>query len=159
MSADLPSAAYPSPDSAARFYEAVVQRLQAVPGVEQASVSQGLPLQGVQWGEGLRVPGIRESLLVRLKLVDPWYFGALQIPVETGRGIEDRDRAGVPLAAVSVVVGRSASGTADSTATTLESMQIRCTRAAAICAGLACAFNCQLCRAARLAAPGSSFMM
>jgi putative ABC transport system permease protein len=96
MSVDLPSAAYPSPDSAARFYESVVQRLQAVPGVEQASVSQGLPLQGVQWGEGMVLPGMRENLLVRLKLVDPWYFGALQIPIEAGRGIENRDRAGAP---------------------------------------------------------------
>ena len=39
MSTDLPSAAYPTPASAARFYEAVVQRLRSVPGVEQASVS------------------------------------------------------------------------------------------------------------------------
>lgn len=96
MSTDLPSAAYPSPASATRFYEAVVQRLQAVPGVEQASVSQSLPLQGVQWGEYLNVPGVNQPLLVRLKLVDPWYFGTLQIPVETGRGIESRDQAGAP---------------------------------------------------------------
>jgi predicted permease len=96
MSADLPSTAYPSPESAARFYEAVVQRLQAVPGVEQASVSQGLPLQGVQWGEYLSLPGVKEFVLVRLKLVDPGYFGALEIPVETGRGIEKGDRAGAP---------------------------------------------------------------
>ena len=96
MSTDLPSAAYPSPDSAARFYEAVVERLQAVPGVEQASVSQGLPLEGVQWGEYMTLPGVKEFLLVRLKLVDPRYFGTLQIPVESGRGIEDRDRAGAP---------------------------------------------------------------
>ena len=75
---------------------AVVQRLQAVPGVEQASVSQGLPLQGVQWGEYLSLPGVKEFFVVRLKLVDPWYFGTLQIPVEAGRGIEDRDRAGAP---------------------------------------------------------------
>jgi len=96
MSTDLPSAAYPSPASAARFYEAVVQRLQTVPGVEQASVSQGLPLQGVQWGEYMRLPGVEQPLLVRLKLADPWYFSALQIPIESGRGIEKRDRAGAP---------------------------------------------------------------
>jgi len=96
MSTDLPSAAYPSPDSAARFYEAVVERLQTVPGVEQASVSQGLPLEGVQWGEYMTLPGVKEFLLVRLKLVDPRYFGTLQIPLESGRGIEDRDRAGAP---------------------------------------------------------------
>jgi putative ABC transport system permease protein len=96
MSTDLPSAAYPSPASAARFYEAVVQRLKAVPGVEQASVSQGLPLQGVQWGEYLSLPGVKDFFLVRLKLVDPWYFGTLQIPLESGSGILDRDRAGAP---------------------------------------------------------------
>jgi putative ABC transport system permease protein len=96
MSADLPTAAYPSPDSATRFYAAVVQRLQAVPGVERASVSQGLPLQGVQWGEYLYLPGVRQPLLVRLKLVDPGYFGALGIPVAAGRGIESGDRAGTP---------------------------------------------------------------
>jgi putative ABC transport system permease protein len=96
MSTDLPSAAYPSPASAARFYDAVVQKLRAVPGVEQASVSQGLPLQGVQWGEYLNLPGVNDFFLVRLKLVDPWYFGTLQIPLGSGRGIEDRDRVGAP---------------------------------------------------------------
>ena len=44
----------------------------------------------------MNLPGVSESLLVRVKLVDPWYFGALQIPVESGRGIENRDRAGAP---------------------------------------------------------------
>ena len=96
MSADLPSTAYPSPESAARFYEAVVQRLRAVPGVERAGLSQRLPLQGEGWGEGMHLPGVARGFNVGLKLVDPWYFGTLEIPVESGRGIEDRDRAGAP---------------------------------------------------------------
>ncbi len=96
MSADLSSAAYPTPERAASFYEAVIQRLRAMPGVEQASVSQGLPLQGVQWGEYLSLPGMKQLLLVRVKMVDPGYFGTLQIPIVTGRGIEGRDRAGHP---------------------------------------------------------------
>ena len=96
MSADLPSTAYPAPESAARFYEAVVRRLRAVPGVDQASVSLDLPLQGVRWGEWISLAGVKEALLVRVKMVDPWYFATLQIPVEFGRGIEDRDRAGAP---------------------------------------------------------------
>ncbi len=96
MSIDLPAAVYPSPASAARFYAALVERVQSVPGVEQASLSQSLPLQGVQWGEYMSLPGTKEILLVRLKLVDPRYFATMQIPVETGRGIEDRDRTGAP---------------------------------------------------------------
>ena len=67
-----------------------------MPGIEQASVSIGLPLEGVRWGEFLSLPGVKEVLLVRVKMVDPWYFATLDIPVESGRGIEDRDRAGAP---------------------------------------------------------------
>jgi predicted permease len=95
MSVDLPSAAYPDPQRATRFYEEVVERLRAVPGVEQASVAQDVPLQGVGWGEGMIIPG-RGAFGVGLKLVDPWYVGTFDIPVESGRGIEERDRAGAP---------------------------------------------------------------
>jgi len=95
MSTDLPPAAYPTPESAARFYDAVVQRLRSVSGVEQASVTHRLPLQDVGWGEGMAVPGTT-GFNVGLKPVDPWYFGTMQIPLESGRGIEDQDRAGTP---------------------------------------------------------------
>jgi predicted permease len=95
MSIDLPTAAYPNAQSATRFYEAVVERLRAVPGVGRATVALRLPLQGEGFGEGFILPG-RGAFGVGLKLVDPWYFGTLGIPVESGRGIEERDRAGHP---------------------------------------------------------------
>jgi putative ABC transport system permease protein len=95
MSTDLPPAAYPTPESAARFYDVVVQRLRSVSGVEQASVTHRVPFQDVGWGEGMAVPG-KPGFNVGLKPVDPWYFGTMQIPLESGRGIEDRDRAGAP---------------------------------------------------------------
>jgi len=100
MATNLPPAAYPTPDSAARFYDAVVQRLRSVPGVEQASVTHRLPLQGAGWGEGMNVSGTAEFFGVGLKPVDPWYFGVMQIPLESGRGIEARDRAGAPAVTV-----------------------------------------------------------
>ena len=96
MSTDLPSAAYPTAKSAVTFYKAVVERLRGVHGVEQASVTHRLPLQGVAWGEFISLPGVEEPLLVRIKMVDPRYFATLGIPVVSGRGIEDRDRAGTP---------------------------------------------------------------
>jgi putative ABC transport system permease protein len=95
MSVNLPSDAYPNPQKATRFYEEVVERLRAVPGVEQASVTQNIPLQGVGWGEGMGIR-IGEGFGVGLKLVDPWYFGTFDIPVKSGRGIEEQDRAGRP---------------------------------------------------------------
>ena len=96
MSTDLPSAAYPNAASAVRFYNNVVQKLRSVPGIEQASVTHVVPLEGERWGEGLHLPGTAVSFNVGLKPVDPWYFGTMQIPVESGRGIEDRDRVGSP---------------------------------------------------------------
>jgi putative ABC transport system permease protein len=100
MSTDLPPAAYPVPGSATAFYDAVVERLRSVPGVEQASVTHKLPLQGAGWGEGMAMPGMKQFFNVGLKPVDPWYFSTMGIPLESGRGIEDRDRAGAPLVTV-----------------------------------------------------------
>lgn len=114
MSTDLPAAAYPTPESAEAFYKAVVERLRLVPGVELASVTHRLPLQGVGWGEWITLPGVKEPLLVRVKMVDPWYFAALGIPVESGRGIEDRDRAGFPpVMVINQEVARNLSGRFD----------------------------------------------
>jgi putative ABC transport system permease protein len=96
MSTDLPSTAYPTPESATTFFKTIVERLRSVPGIEQASVSLGLPLEGVQWGEFIGLPGVKEGLLVRVKMVDSRYFATLEIPVVSGRGIDDRDRAGAP---------------------------------------------------------------
>ncbi len=96
MSTDLPSTAYPTPESATTFYDAIVERLRSVPGVIHASLALDLPLQGVRWGEWISLPGAKEALLVRVKMVDPGYFATLDIPVESGRGIEDRDRSGAP---------------------------------------------------------------
>jgi predicted permease len=96
MSTDLPSRAYPTPESAVTFYESVIGQLRSSPGVEQASVALDLPLQGVQWGEFISVAGANAGFVIRVKMVDPWYFATLEIPVESGRGIEDRDRHGAP---------------------------------------------------------------
>lgn len=96
MSADLPTAAYPTAASATSFYAALVERLRSMPGVEEASVTLNVPLDGVEWGEFVETPGAKERLLVRVKMVDPGYFRTLEIPVQSGRGIEDRDRAGAP---------------------------------------------------------------
>ena len=96
MSADLPLAKYPTPESAVQFYQAATERIQTVPGIERAAVSQDLPLQGVRGGELMIVRGFSEPLVVRFKRVDPQYFKTLDIALESGRGIGDRDRAGAP---------------------------------------------------------------
>jgi putative ABC transport system permease protein len=96
MSADLPLAAYPTPESALYFYQAAAEGLQAIPGVEHAAVSSDLPLQGVRQGEGIGIPGRDGGLTVPYKRVDASYFRALDIALLAGRGIGEQDRPGAP---------------------------------------------------------------
>jgi len=94
MSVDLPARAYPTPEKAALFYQAVAERTQAAPGVAQVGLATHLPLQWIGNGEAVQVPGQKELVRVRFKRVDPGYFRALGIPVLAGRGITAQDRDG-----------------------------------------------------------------
>lgn len=96
MSTDLPARAYPTPEKAAAFYEALTRRLQLAPGVSQAGLATQLPMQWITNGEGLLAPGIGQIVRVRFKRVDSGYFRALGIPVLSGRGIQENDREGSP---------------------------------------------------------------
>jgi predicted permease len=96
MSVDLPAGAYPTPERAALFYQAVSERIQAAPGVAQVGLATHLPLQWIGNGEAVQLAGRKELIRVRFKRVDPGYFHALGIPVLAGRGITARDRDGSP---------------------------------------------------------------
>ncbi|MCP4898905.1 MAG: ABC transporter permease [bacterium] len=96
MALDLPLAAYPTPASATQFYEAVVARVEAVPGVEHASLSTDLPLQQIWQGEAMLTLAYDADISIRYKRVDSHYFEALEIPLIAGRGLTDRDIADAP---------------------------------------------------------------
>jgi len=55
-----------------------------------------LPLEWIDNGEVMQLPGLEKPVRVRCKRVDPGYFRTLGIPVLAGRGITDRDVAGSP---------------------------------------------------------------
>ncbi len=110
MSAELPPGAYPTPERAALFYQAIAQRVQSVPGVTKVGMSSHLPLRWIGNGEGIQIAGVEKMVRVRLKRVDPGYFAMLDIPVLSGRGITDQDRPGAPQIIVinQALVGRLA---------------------------------------------------
>ena len=99
MAIDLPYARYPSGNHLAAFYPILIERLRAIPGVTDASISGDVPLEGTG-GENLRMPGSDERLLVRFKRADAGYFATLGIGVVAGRGFTPEDRAGAPYVAV-----------------------------------------------------------
>ena len=95
---------YATPEAQMGYYQTVLERVRAVPGVETAGVIRDLPLQGN--GELVR-PGIPGRVLApdqmpaaQLHQVSTDYFQAMGIPLQEGRGFEPTDRRGAPLAFV-----------------------------------------------------------
>jgi putative ABC transport system permease protein len=95
MSVDLSRERYPTRPHLTAFYRAVVDRLEATPGIESASVSGDIPLEGTG-GEYLQLPGRSARLLIRFKRVDPGYFNTMGIALAAGRGFTVDDHADAP---------------------------------------------------------------
>jgi putative ABC transport system permease protein len=93
----LPHVRYNTAAKTAGFYEQLLPRLRALPGVKAAGVATTLPGQGYGGDSRFTLPeypdfagGAVQDAIVRG--ADPGYFGALQIPLLSGRFFEDRER-------------------------------------------------------------------
>ena len=92
---------YATDEASMGYYQTVLERVRAVPGVEAAGVIRDLPLLGN--GELVR-PGIPGRPLApdqmpaaQLHQVSTDYFKAMGIPLQEGRSFEPTDRRGAPL--------------------------------------------------------------
>jgi predicted permease len=93
----LPDARYDSGAQTAAFFEQLLPRLRALPGVKAAGVVTALPGQGYGGDSRFTLPehpdfagGAVQDGVIRG--ADPGYFSALQIPLLSGRFFEDRER-------------------------------------------------------------------
>jgi putative ABC transport system permease protein len=92
---DLPRTTYPDSAASIRFFEQLLPRLQEVPGVEAATLSDGLPAAGngviaVQI-EGKAYPQNSDYPLAREGIVTAGYFETFQAPVVSGREFSRTD--------------------------------------------------------------------
>jgi putative ABC transport system permease protein len=104
MNLALPSAKYASDTSQIAFFDALLPRLAAIPGVRSAGAASSVPLTG-GWNrsftvEGISVPEGEVGPYGNFRTVYPGFFATLRIPVVRGRGFTDADRAGAPRVAV-----------------------------------------------------------
>lgn len=108
MRISLPPAKYPDDPSRARFVSRVVDELKALPGVQSATASLGLPLNvGVMapfLADGQPVTPISERPAGVWTSVTPGYFRTLGIPLLEGRDFTDADDGHAPQR---VIVSRS----------------------------------------------------
>ncbi|MFL5580253.1 MAG: ABC transporter permease [Gemmatimonadaceae bacterium] len=86
------------------FYDRVLAGVSALPGVEAAAYTSGLPMVLTGGIGGVEIPGeeVRNRRVegVSLRWVTPRFFSALGIPIVRGRGVEAGDRLGRPGVAV-----------------------------------------------------------
>ena len=100
LNLDIPAARYPDVGAQSRFYERLLERVRALPGVAAASTTSGAPASGIATtfsfaieGRPAATPSGREDP-VPLRAVMPDYFRTLGIPVLHGRTVEPTDRQG-----------------------------------------------------------------
>ncbi len=109
---DLPRSTYPDSAASIRFYEQLLPRLQALPGVEGATLSDGLPAAGngsipVQI-EGKAYPQASDYPLAREGIVTPGYFETFQTKLVGGREFSPADiAASQPVAIVNQSFART----------------------------------------------------
>ncbi|HZN03928.1 MAG TPA: ADOP family duplicated permease, partial [Candidatus Polarisedimenticolia bacterium] len=97
-SINLPESRYPTPKEFAAFHQRLLQRLRGLPGIDAASITSGLPMDGngtmmeVYLDEAPAAPdGPAPS--AQWRLVSPGYFRTMGIPLRAGRDLEERDLA------------------------------------------------------------------
>ena len=93
---EIPSQRYSTPAARQGFFETMLARLAALPGVEHAAVANVLPFQGgsdilFSLEDGLG-PDRRDRGAANVRRISPEYFHALHISIRAGRGFTDQDR-------------------------------------------------------------------
>jgi len=95
----LPSAAYGEPAQVAGFYEQLVERLDALPGVESAAAGSTLLLSRLPGSASINIEGRppvaagARNIPVPYDSVTPEFFSTLQIPLRRGRMFTRADSA------------------------------------------------------------------
>jgi putative ABC transport system permease protein len=102
---NLMTMAVPSRTAKPEFYEQLLARVQALPGVEAASIGSTAPLLGHASITGMGIEGRAENnqtgqIGVGVHSVSPDYFKTLRVNLLKGRVFTEQDRAGAPRVAV-----------------------------------------------------------
>jgi len=93
MSVRLVHTRYPTPAQRAAFFDAVVQRIRALPGVEAAGTIDDLPFDAGS-SQTLLLEGYapqRDPAAVQARQITPGYLRAMKIPLLQGRDVVESD--------------------------------------------------------------------
>ncbi|HST23943.1 MAG TPA: ABC transporter permease, partial [Blastocatellia bacterium] len=104
MNVTLPGAKYPKAPMWVAAYNQMIERIEALPGVQSAGLTSVLPLSGNFDGRALAVedyPKPRgEEIDVDLYITTPGYLRTMAIPLLQGRALTEQDTENVPQVAL-----------------------------------------------------------
>jgi len=101
MTAMVSRAKFPLPAQQVTFFDQVLQRVRALPGVESAGVVDDIPLDNGGSHQPVAIEGrptvpMSEQPEVDVRLISTGYMSSLHIPILRGRDFSDTDLAGRP---------------------------------------------------------------
>ncbi|HEY2376712.1 MAG TPA: ABC transporter permease [Gemmatimonadaceae bacterium] len=90
-----------SPGRRVPFIEQLLARVRSLPGVDNASAINHVPIIGDNWGmpyfvEGRSVPKPGDAPTATYRVVLPGYFATMGVPILRGRDVAATDRLGMP---------------------------------------------------------------
>lgn len=106
MEINLPRAKYGQPHQQAAFFDQLVQRVAAIPGIQSVGGTNHLPLGGSNSSVSFTVKGHpplgpgESAPTTNWRAVTPDYFRTMQIPLLSGRSFTESDRDGAPVVVV-----------------------------------------------------------
>jgi putative ABC transport system permease protein len=108
----LPEVRYPDRKGRAPFYDELIRRVEALPGVTSAAVVTDVPLTNSGNSVGVSIEGRADPApdrmpIVITRMISPNYFKTMSIPLLNGRELTEQDKAdSTPVAVISETTAR-----------------------------------------------------
>ena len=100
MNVSLPTVKYAEPQKQVAFFDDLVRRVSALPGVRSAAISAALPLLPKRitpvLPEGQPEVPLAERPFIIVEAINPSWFRTLNVPLQAGREFTDADNADAP---------------------------------------------------------------
>jgi len=101
MNVAVPRDYFPTPASEANFFQEVLQRVRALPGVEEAGAVDSLPLDGGGSHQPFSIEGrpvlpMADQPEVNVRAISTGYLHAMRMRIVRGRDVAESDAAGRP---------------------------------------------------------------
>ena len=100
MNVSLPRAKYTKPEQQTAFFDDVLRRVSALPGVRDAAISAALPLSWKRvtplLPDGQPNVPLAQRPFIDIEAISPQWFRTMQVPMLGGRGFTAADDAQAP---------------------------------------------------------------